>query len=111
MSGRTLSVAGHECFATRSGYTGQRSLAYTRIRSSGSLSKVPPTYPSGEDGFEITVPNDDSARDIAALLLAEDEACIGRVLRPSEWAVLALCSCYYRTTTTATTTTNLYLRV
>jgi len=48
MSGRTLSVAGHECFATRSGYT-------------------------GEDGFEITITNDESAQDIAARLLAEDE--------------------------------------
>ena len=78
MSGRTLSVAGHECFATRSGYTGQRLLACARICSLGSLSKVPPTYPSGEDGFEITIANDESAQDIAARLLAEDEARVER---------------------------------
>lgn len=47
MSARNMTVANHHCFVTRSGYT-------------------------GEDGFEITIPNE-AVVDLATQLLAEEE--------------------------------------
>ena len=60
-----------------------------RVRVRVSL-KGPPTYPPGEDGFEITITNDESAQDIAARLLAEDEARVERVPVPYPMLLLLL---------------------
>ncbi|NRB42780.1 MAG: glycine cleavage system aminomethyltransferase GcvT, partial [Pseudomonadales bacterium] len=66
MQGRWLEVDGIECWATRSGYT-------------------------GEDGFELSVSNDKAA-DLAALLLSHDAVeCIGLGARDSLRLEAGLC--------------------